>query len=586
VAVFPDRIVLKNSTDDQATIEAAIGAGGTDEIAQGEIVVGVNPTDVKFYTKAGDGSIVSLGGTGTGATTLGELSDVDLSTPATDGQVIAYNTTSGNWEPVDQSGGSSYTDPLTTDGDIVIRSSGVTTRLGIGTSGQVLTVTGGIPSWENATGGATSINDLTDVDTSTTPPTDGQVLSWVNANSQWEPASTSIDDLTDVDTVSVAPTNGQVLEWDGTNWVPADVTGGSAIATTPAPSGPTDTGTAGEIKYDADYIYLAVATNTWKRAALSTWVPAGTIVEVINYTGNGGTQSITGAGFQPGLIFIRKPSSSMYVVSESTSTLGHFLWGNGALVTGGITSLDADGFTLGADADINQSGVNYTALCVKTGQSLASNDGTIQFDYHRIAGCNHGVYTGTGNTSSTYGHGLSVAPEMFVNKRFANAQGYISGNTLGPTGKSLYLNATFFYVNAATYSTLNSTVVSAGNSNVNTSGQESWSLFAENVSNQTACGDVFFGGTVAEEVNLGFTPRFVIFREYTPQASNTTSGQTRELFYYNQTLDSTGNASFLNVSTSSDGVSSALSWTANGFELAVGAGGNDGTTRAMYIAFR
>jgi len=58
VAVFPDRIVLKNSTDGQATIEAAIQTGGTDEITQGELVLGIEPTGVSIYTKAGDGSIV------------------------------------------------------------------------------------------------------------------------------------------------------------------------------------------------------------------------------------------------------------------------------------------------------------------------------------------------------------------------------------------------------------------------------------------------------------------------------------------------------------------------------------------------
>jgi hypothetical protein len=31
------------------------------------------------------------------------------------------------------------------------------------------------------------IDDLTDVDTSTTPPTDGQALIWVDANSEWAP---------------------------------------------------------------------------------------------------------------------------------------------------------------------------------------------------------------------------------------------------------------------------------------------------------------------------------------------------------------------------------------------------------------
>lgn len=50
-----------------------------------------------------------------------------------------------------------YTDPLTTDGDIVIRSGGTTTRLGIGSEGQVLKVSSGVPAWaaESGGGGAT-----------------------------------------------------------------------------------------------------------------------------------------------------------------------------------------------------------------------------------------------------------------------------------------------------------------------------------------------------------------------------------------------------------------------------------------------
>jgi hypothetical protein len=38
-----------------------------------------------------------------------------------------------------------------------------------------------------------------------------------------------------------------------------------------APSSSTDTGTTGEIRYTADYIYVCTATDTWKRVALSTW---------------------------------------------------------------------------------------------------------------------------------------------------------------------------------------------------------------------------------------------------------------------------------------------------------------------------
>jgi hypothetical protein len=40
-------------------------------------------------------------------------------------------------------------------------------------------------------------------------------------------------------------------------------------ARTPASAGAT--GAVGEICWDADYIYICVATNTWKRAAIATW---------------------------------------------------------------------------------------------------------------------------------------------------------------------------------------------------------------------------------------------------------------------------------------------------------------------------
>jgi hypothetical protein len=37
------------------------------------------------------------------------------------------------------------------------------------------------------------------------------------------------------------------------------------------PASAAATGTAGQIRWDADYIYVCTATNTWKRVAISTW---------------------------------------------------------------------------------------------------------------------------------------------------------------------------------------------------------------------------------------------------------------------------------------------------------------------------
>jgi hypothetical protein len=43
------------------------------------------------------------------------------------------------------------------------------------------------------------------------------------------------------------------------------------VATAKTPASAADTGTAGEICWDADYIYVCTATNTWNRSAIATW---------------------------------------------------------------------------------------------------------------------------------------------------------------------------------------------------------------------------------------------------------------------------------------------------------------------------
>jgi len=79
------------------------------------------------------------------------------------------------------------------------------------------------------------IDDLGDVDTSTTGPTGGSALIWDETVSQWVPGVAStvagIDDLTDVDTGTTGPTDGQALVWDDAagQWVPGP--GGLQIST-------------------------------------------------------------------------------------------------------------------------------------------------------------------------------------------------------------------------------------------------------------------------------------------------------------------------------------------------------------------
>jgi hypothetical protein len=67
-----------------------------------------------------------------------------------DTNVTTYYTGSA-WANLDTTG---MTNPMTTTGDTIYSSSGSTpARLGIGTTGQVLTVAGGVPSWATPAGG-------------------------------------------------------------------------------------------------------------------------------------------------------------------------------------------------------------------------------------------------------------------------------------------------------------------------------------------------------------------------------------------------------------------------------------------------
>jgi hypothetical protein len=46
---------------------------------------------------------------------------------------------------------------------------------------------------------------------------------------------------------------------------------GDLQLTTKTPSSASDTGVTGTIAWDANYIYICTATNTWKRASIGGW---------------------------------------------------------------------------------------------------------------------------------------------------------------------------------------------------------------------------------------------------------------------------------------------------------------------------
>ena len=91
------------------------------------------------------------------------------------------------------------------------------------------------------------------------------------------------------------------------------------------------------------------------------------------YTGDGiDGRQITGVGFQPDVVIIKSQQSRPGIIRTSTMAgdAAKVLTSAGSLQANRIESLDADGFTLGSNQDVNQSGWTYCWVAMKTGSDL------------------------------------------------------------------------------------------------------------------------------------------------------------------------------------------------------------------------
>ena len=142
------------------------------------------------------------------------------------------------------------------------------------------------------------------------------------------------------------------------------------------------------------------------------------------YTGNGSTQSITGVGFQPDFLWLkRRDSSGWNYLQDVVRGAAKGLYSNATNVetdhsTGGVTSFDSDGFSLGNYNDININSGTFVGWNWLAGGSASSNsngDITSSVSANTTSGFSIVSYTGTGSVA-TIGHGLGVAPKLIIVK--------------------------------------------------------------------------------------------------------------------------------------------------------------------------
>ena len=81
-------------------------------------------------------------------------------------------------------------------------------------------------------------------------------------------AESATPDYLGVEYHTTGGVRSSLLKFNLNNNVELDV---DLVLLTKTPSSASDTGTAGTVAWDANYIYVCTATDTWKRAAISTW---------------------------------------------------------------------------------------------------------------------------------------------------------------------------------------------------------------------------------------------------------------------------------------------------------------------------
>jgi hypothetical protein len=184
-------------------------------------------------------------------------------------------------------------------------------------------------------------------------------------------------------------------------------------------------------------------------------------MDVKLYTGNGSTQTISGLGFSPDLVWIKSRNNAgdpvngvWHNVFDTIRTAGKALFTNTTSAeatndsNGYLSAFNSDGFAVTAGSNspnnVNNGTGTYVAWTWDAGTSTVTNtQGSITTTVraNTTAGFSVFTYTGTGAAGSV-GHGLGVAPSLLICKqRNGTADWVVYHSSLG-RDKYLILNST------------------------------------------------------------------------------------------------------------------------------------------------
>lgn len=222
--------------------------------------------------------------------------------------------------------------------------------------------------------------------------------------------------------------------------------------------------------------------------------------EVANgtYTGNGSTQSITGLGFPPDLVVIAPGDvtggkSFRTRLMKGDSTIG---LGTAVSFTGGITSLDSNGFTMGTSTNTNNSGTTYYWTAYGNAWNPETKSGAADFTI--------GAYTGSGAAGRSIAS-LPFQPDLVVVKDSSINNSVVWKSTAQGGATSSFLLNFADTSTAITALTTNGFSLGATNASVNSS-TDLYEYFAFKQGTNFKVGTYTGNGTSQTISGLGFQP--------------------------------------------------------------------------------
>jgi hypothetical protein len=194
--------------------------------------------------------------------------------------------------------------------------------------------------------------------------------------------------------------------------------------------------------------YKALCTTNLPEPTIAD---GSTAMDVVTYTGNGSTQTISGLNFSPdfGWFKRRGPSAASHFLFDQVRGAGKFLVSNTTAAEGNdsvytLQSFNSDGYTMGSTGAMNESGSTYVVWSWDAGSSTVTNTaGSISSQVRANASAGFSVVTFTSSSSvSTVGHGLGVAPYLIITKnRSVSNTWWTYHNAIGNT-KAMRLDTT------------------------------------------------------------------------------------------------------------------------------------------------